>query len=865
MSYPILYAADASNFFNLGLGVLKDTISCLVTEERNGVFELEMECLVDSDLFRELKVDRLIKVDTAHNLKDQRFKISRISKSIDDRVKIYGEHVSYLTEDLALKPFIDVKDRTGQGALDVWGQHIIGSHPFTFYSNIMTINSTSWDIQDMENPRKALGGVSGSILDKWGGEYQFDNYHIRLMSKRGINCGALLAYGRNLTDLVQEEMITSIYTSIYPYMVVREGDGEEQVEKVITLPEYVLDSEYVGNYAKRKIMLVNFTEEGMETLEQLRTKALAYMKSNNFGIPKVSLEVSFLDLQKTLDYKDSAAFEEINLCDTVPVRFEKLGINTNAKVVKTVWNVLLDQYESITIGELRTTLSDTIRDIEEKADEAINSSNNSQNSADGKNTIFYGPDEPIANRVGDLWYKPNGDDTELYIWNGTMWEFIMSTKGSDEIKNLIEELENDLAAEKERMNDALAQAATDRENAGFTASKVDIINAQLPTIESNINGLRVSVGNKADIAQVTLLANQLHSTIQSVNGHTSKITQLSTDINLRATKEEVNNLIKADKTLLDTRNTNQPPSWYYSNYPKREVRELKYRTVMGISVGIATFGRLVTDVPWTDNTGGAVIQTFDNSDGTFQRCSVSNTTWGAWAQIADSSNVISQINISPEAILIESKLIHLSGRSKIDDAVITSAMIANLRADKITAGTLNAANVNIINMNASNIVTGRLNAIDIVGSTITGGSIYGTTISGSIFYMTDKTSSNNSLVTINKVGVYVADITDTYSAHMSKGIITIKNNKTNVGTTITAASIDVQGIKAQTITSNRMEMNWFKCYYDAEFYAGIIFNGSALPSNSRRAIACGWYSMGGNGLYVCFGDGKWWKVKLEGQ
>lgn len=89
----------------------------------------------------------------------------------------------------------------------------------------------------------------------------------------------------------------------------------------------------------------------------------------------------------------------------------------------------------------------------------------------------------------------------------------------------------------------------------------------------------------------------------------------------------------------------------------------------------------------------------------------------------DKDNVIAQINLSHEQVLIQAKRIHLSGESRIDDAIITNAMIKDVSADKMTVGTLNASNVNIINLNASNIVSGTINAIDIKGSNISGGTI----------------------------------------------------------------------------------------------------------------------------------------------
>lgn len=295
----ILYKANETDFSHLGLGPLNDAISILVTEERNGIFELEMKYPVSGKLFNELKNDRLIKADAGHNLKDQRFKIIRITKPLDGIVTVYAEHVSYLTQDLALKPKVTFTGNARQ-ALEHWKNNLVDDNPFTVWSDITTVGNINWTIDEVENARRALGGVQGSILDVYGGEYLFDNYDIRLLEKRGVKSEALIAYGRNLVDLTQEEEIANTYTSIYPYSIYTDDDGKE---RMVTLPEYYVDSPYVENYARRKILVVDFSDEEIKTVSALRNAANRYITNNDVGVPKVNLKIKFLDLSKTLDYK----------------------------------------------------------------------------------------------------------------------------------------------------------------------------------------------------------------------------------------------------------------------------------------------------------------------------------------------------------------------------------------------------------------------------------------------------------------------------------------------------------------------------------------------------------------------------------
>lgn len=419
---PVLYKANETDFTHLGLGVLMDTLRAEVTEERNGVFELELDYPVDGQLFNSLKNDRLIRVNASPQLSDQRFRIVHMEKKANQIMTVYAEHVSYLSQDLALNPTVNYSG-TAQNALNTWSSNIVDSHPFTTFSDISHSANGRWEIEDVENARRALGGVRGSLLDSYGGEYRFDNYHIQLWQDRGKDSGVLIAYGKNLVDLEQEEEITSTYTSIYPYAIAEDENGN-QGER-ITLPELFIDSEHVDKYARRKILVVDFSQDEVKTVQALRSRAEQYIEANNIGVPKVNIRVSFQDLAKTLDYKDLSLVEEINLCDMVDVYYEKLDIQTNAKIIKTVWNVLLDEYKELEIGEARSSLSQAVNNIVDgKVDEVDRRVNRVQIAANGKNRIFRGTDEPTQGMtVNDLWYKPVGEgETELYRWNGEIWE-----------------------------------------------------------------------------------------------------------------------------------------------------------------------------------------------------------------------------------------------------------------------------------------------------------------------------------------------------------------------------------------------------------------------------------------------------------
>ena len=74
--------------------------------------------------------------------------------------------------------------------------------------------------------------------------------------------------------------------------------------------------------------------------------------------------------------------------------------------------------------------------------------------------------------------------------------------------------------------------------------------------------------------------------------------------------------LQAKFTIPDTRNDNQPPSWYYANHSRSTVSEFKQADVLGLGGG---FAALETVVPWGDPSGGRIFQTAYLQDGTVMR------------------------------------------------------------------------------------------------------------------------------------------------------------------------------------------------------------------------------------------------------
>lgn len=350
---PRYYAADSEIKGN-GVGALRDALYCTVTEERNGSYELEMGYPVSGQHYSELTLRGLICAKPNPYSEEQYFRVYKISRPINGQVVISAQHISY---DLCGIPVAPYTAGTAAQALDRLKSQATVRCPFEFWTDLSTTADFAATVPS--SLRSLLGGIDGSILDVYGGEYEWDNYTVKLHSERGTDRGVSIRYGKNLTDLTQEENCTNVYTGVYPYW----ADSAGAVTQISTGPVVdVPDSQY--NFVR--ILLLDLSQDYTEqpTDEQLKQSALSYIKANKIGVPKVSLKLSYAQLEQTVEYKGKALLERVGLCDTVHVVFERLGVDATAKVIKTTYNVLLDRYDSVELGTPRSNLASTIVGIE---------------------------------------------------------------------------------------------------------------------------------------------------------------------------------------------------------------------------------------------------------------------------------------------------------------------------------------------------------------------------------------------------------------------------------------------------------------------------------------------------------------------
>lgn len=467
---PILYKANETTFETYGLGEI-DATKALVTRERNGNYTLYIEYPASGRLASVFKTDMRIKSDAGLRTKNQTFYISRIVKSSKGIIKIYAKHISHLTEFMAMRNRTLVNG-TASNALSIWASNTLGGIRFDTWSDITTSNRTSWDIANVKNAREALGGKEGSILDVWGGEFEFDNTTIRLHKQLGRKSPIVLEYGRNILSAEDEQDIEATYTSIYPYATYTPestGSTDGRTEAItVELPEKYIDSKYVGLYNERRVEIVDFSssfkEKEVPTAEKLKSLANAYIINNNVGLPKINTKIEYVDLSKAQDHASNQILEEAELCDIVPIYYPPIGITSeDGKLTTIVFDVLRGVNDSVevgTIGEgirsaMTSGLATQVSDIAKSQKQLVDTLPKYLLNAQGNKVWYNRPDANIEHKVGDIWFEKNGLYDRMYIWNGSQWEKRIDTEDVDKVKK---EVDRQLEEAKTTTDRAISEA-----------------------------------------------------------------------------------------------------------------------------------------------------------------------------------------------------------------------------------------------------------------------------------------------------------------------------------------------------------------------------------------------------------------------
>lgn len=372
---PILFEYNATSFTTNGIARLVDAIRCDVSEERNGIYELELDYPVSGRHFEDIQEGRIIVASHDEEGDLQPFDIYASTKPINGVVTFRAHHVSYRNREITVEAF--TAGDCGS-ALTAIKTKSINDNPFTYTTDKMT--SATMKVDAPACAMDLLGGSEGSVLDTYGGgEYEFDGFEVKLHASRGRDADLEIRYGKNLVDLEAETDYSDAYNGVVPYWTGSAEDGGstgEPEEETVTIPEKVI---YSGTetYCRRNITVPLDLSGSFSTppsAASLRAEAQKYLPSAH--LPDRSIEVDFVQLAKTEEYKDYVAMQTVKLCDTVAVIYPEYDISVRQKVVKTEWDALKERYKSLTLGKPQTNFASVINASQkaevEKVQKAVN-------------------------------------------------------------------------------------------------------------------------------------------------------------------------------------------------------------------------------------------------------------------------------------------------------------------------------------------------------------------------------------------------------------------------------------------------------------------------------------------------------------
>lgn len=335
----LLYDPEEKLFDTNGIGSLADAVSCIVTEERNSSFELELVYPITGQHYADIQYRSLIFVKPNPFDQPQPFRVYRVSKPLNGLVTVYAWHISYDLNGIPVKPF---HTYTIDATLSALTTNAAITSDFTFSTDKPDSMAGEVWTDAPYSARAILGGIEGSVLQTYRGEFKFDRFNVSLLTNRGANNGVTLRYGKNIVGMTQDEDYSGLYTGVAPFW-----KGEDTA---VYLPETIVFAQ--GSFGFERILSLDLSGEfdSEPTLDQLRARASQYISDNAISTPKDSLDI---------DYAMDATIGSVRLCDTVSCLYMALGVQATAKCVKTVYDALLERYKSITLGSIRSNFADS--------------------------------------------------------------------------------------------------------------------------------------------------------------------------------------------------------------------------------------------------------------------------------------------------------------------------------------------------------------------------------------------------------------------------------------------------------------------------------------------------------------------------
>lgn len=403
-----LFESSEKDFNTLGICSLNQCLSCTITEELNGSYELVMTYHMDSKAFPEILLRRIIYCKPNPYSQEEPFRIYAISTPINRVITINAAHVSYDLSGYPVEPFVA---NSAQETISLMKSRSLMSNPFNFYTDI-----SKDGYLNVEYPRSIRNIMGNEFMELYEPEMEYRKFDIYFRQHRGSNNGVEIRYGKNLTNLQQDENVNNVYTAVYPFWYKSEIDenGEESEKVLVTIPNKVVPT--LVSYQHVNILTYDLTNEFDErpTADDLINAANELIVSEKLGIPTLSMTIDFNQLSSSAEYSQYALLDKVMLGDTITVKFEEANIEAETKCVATTYNPLTNRYTSIELGDARRTLGDTIIDSNKNLNDKIDDSNEHNKS------YFQKAMEELTNAItgnngGYVRFNPPKNPSEILI------------------------------------------------------------------------------------------------------------------------------------------------------------------------------------------------------------------------------------------------------------------------------------------------------------------------------------------------------------------------------------------------------------------------------------------------------------------
>lgn len=478
---PILFRSTETEFTSYGIGALSDAISCFVEEERNGSYELTLEYPITGIHYAEIDYRLIILAKANFIDPPQPFRVYKITKPINGKVTIYARHLSYDLSGIPVQPFTAAGIQSALNGLKSNAMTDISLWKFT----TSRTTASAFKVDVPSSVKSWFGGKVGSLLDVYGGEWHYDGYTCALENSRGTDRGVTIRYGVNLTDLEQEGNCADVYTGVLAYW--QDADGN-LVQGTIQNTS--------GTFDFTKIYVLDCSQDFEEapTAAQLNAKAAAYIANNNIGVPKVNLTLNFAILEGLLN--------RVDLCDTVTVIFEKLGVEATAKCIRVRWNTLLDRYDEVELGDAKSELTEAILRADTAATAAVKAANQTKNIVDSR--IETAVQKITGNLGGIIVLHDTNDDgvpDELLImdnpdigeatnvWRWNQQGLMHANSYTGEYTNIALTMDGQIVADAITTGILRGIEIISDDSAGNT---IDLVNGEITTKNANLNAKTVT-------------------------------------------------------------------------------------------------------------------------------------------------------------------------------------------------------------------------------------------------------------------------------------------------------------------------------------------------------------------------------------